>query len=76
MVFSQLKFNICVSCDMAFIAPMHCNKPNITYMELYLRMLRVMITGPHIFSVVFINSENWILRARWSLLYTKWKQNV
>ena len=28
----QLKFNICLRCDMAFIDPMHRNKPNITYL--------------------------------------------
>ena len=28
----QSKFNICVRCDMAFIEPMHRNKPNITYL--------------------------------------------
>ena len=32
LVFCQLKFNICVRCDMAFIEPMHRNKPNITYL--------------------------------------------
>ena len=32
MVFCQLKFSICVRCDMAFIEPMHRNKPNITYL--------------------------------------------
>ena len=32
LVFRQLKFNICVRCDMAFIEPMHRNKPNITYL--------------------------------------------
>ena len=31
-VFCQLKFNICVRCDMAFIEPMHHNKLNITYL--------------------------------------------
>ena len=30
--FSQLKFNICVRCYMAFIEPMHCNIPSITYL--------------------------------------------
>ena len=30
--FCQLKFSICVRCDMAFIEPMHRNKPNITYL--------------------------------------------
>ena len=30
--FGLLKFNICVRCDMAFIVPMHRNKPNITYL--------------------------------------------
>ena len=33
--FFQLKFNICVRCDMAFIEPMHRNKPNITYLLTY-----------------------------------------
>ena len=32
LVFCQSKFNICVSCDIAFIEPMHRNKPNITYL--------------------------------------------
>ena len=32
LVLCQLKFNICVRCDMAFIEPMHRNKPNITYL--------------------------------------------
>ena len=32
LVFCQLKFDICVRCDMAFIEPMHRNKPNITYL--------------------------------------------
>ena len=32
VVHCQLKFNICVRCDMAFIEPMHRNKPNITYL--------------------------------------------
>ena len=32
LVFCQLKFSICVRCDMAFIEPMHRNKPNITYL--------------------------------------------
>ena len=32
MLFCQLKFNICVRCDMSFIEPMHRNKPNITYL--------------------------------------------
>ena len=30
--FCLLKFNICVRCDMAFIQPMHHNKPNFTYL--------------------------------------------
>ena len=30
--FVQSQFNICVRCDMAFIEPMHRNKPNITYL--------------------------------------------
>ena len=34
LVFCQLKFNICVRCDMAFIEPMHRNKPDITYLLL------------------------------------------
>ena len=34
-MFCQLKFNICVRCDMAFIEPMHRNKPNITYLLTY-----------------------------------------
>ena len=37
LVFCQLKFNICVRCDMAFIKPMHRNKANITYLLTYLR---------------------------------------
>ena len=32
IVFCKSKFNICVRCDMAFIEPMHRNKPNITYL--------------------------------------------
>ena len=36
LVFCQLKFNICVRCDMAFIEPMHRNKPNFTYLLSYL----------------------------------------
>ena len=36
LVFCQSKFNICVRCDMAFIEPMHRNKPNITYLLTYL----------------------------------------
>ena len=32
VVFCQLKFNIGIRCDMAFIEPMHRNKPNITYL--------------------------------------------
>ena len=32
LVFCQLKFNICVRCHIAFIEPMHRNKPNITYL--------------------------------------------
>ena len=35
LVFCQLKFSICVRCDMAFIEPMHRNKPNITYLLRY-----------------------------------------
>ena len=31
-VFCQLKFNICVRCDMAFIEPMHRENPGITYL--------------------------------------------
>ena len=34
LVFCQLKFNICVRCDVAFNEPMHRNKPNITYLLL------------------------------------------
>ena len=30
--FIQSIFNICVRCNMAFIEPMHHNKPNITYL--------------------------------------------
>ena len=33
MVFSQLKFNVCVRCDMTFIVSMHRNKPTITYLH-------------------------------------------
>ena len=32
LVFCQSKFNICARCDMAFIEPMHRNKPNVTYL--------------------------------------------
>ena len=28
-------------------------------------MTMIMITGPHIFSVAFINCKNWVLRVRW-----------
>ena len=49
----QLKFNICVRCDMAFIEPMHRNKSNITYLhwfilgcsELTLLMLKLQYSG-------------------------------
>ena len=32
LAYYKLKFNICIRFDMAFIAPMHHNKPNITYL--------------------------------------------
>ena len=34
ILFRQLKFNLCVGCDMAFIEPMHPNEPNITYLRI------------------------------------------
>ena len=42
LVFCQSKFNICVRCDMAFIEPMHRNKPNITYCFTFYHLLQTM----------------------------------
>ena len=63
------KFQVCV-----------CNKLNSSLerligafsesyiLELPLQMITIMKTGPHIFSVVFICSKNWVLGARWKQL--------
>ena len=44
LVFCQSKFNICVRCDMAFIEPLHRNKPNITYLLTYRKNANIRCT--------------------------------
>ena len=55
LVFCQSKFNICVRSDMAFIEPMHRNKPNITY----LLCTKIVIKLPHDNRPVEQQQESW-----------------
>ena len=67
MVFCQLKFNICVRCDMAFIEPMHHNKPNITYLLTSASATLRSSSVVHLALVGSVGFSDWKYSTGWAL---------